>query len=917
MLFRSLTKARSSFLHWKLTAIALALALSVGRHGSPVKAQALQTLEGTLDIVWGDPHPTLGSGGETRYTLTLPDGTRQPLQLTGLESQAAQYFGQRVVVSVRAFQNLNAPPDAPAAGTAIVDSIALSPTAQSATSPLASVLGTRSVIFLLVKFSDDTAVPHPPTFYTNLSNPDTPPAGEVFPSTINGFFKKTSWNQFYWSADVGGVGGVGASGGWLTLPHPKSFYANCGFSTSCALLSTLGDDATALGRVQGIDLKNYTNINFVLSNDLDCCAWGGTYYSSVDARSYGATWEPPWGQDVSVYAHEMGHSIGLPHSGWVYSAYDSPWDVMSSTGATAASVICGTYKSANGSPPGVTRNLTCSEPGDGYITPHKDFLGWIAPAYQVVTDTIVGANVSLEADALPLGSGSKMIKICLPALPCTGSSAHFVTVEARVKGLGPTSQFDNGIPGEGIIIHDVLFGRPAISGSCYFNNQSGWAVPIDATPGDYDSSACTSGGRLYPNYALYNAQWTPGQTYTNNTYGLSISVISRTGSTFVVSVLGSLPAAPANVLASPGGGGVVLTWTAAAGATTYTVKRGTVAGAESVLATGIVGTTYTDSTVVKGLRYYYVVSASNGAGQGPNSAEVGITVPLLWPPQDFDGDGKADVTVYRPSTATWWVLKSGGNFATYNTYGWGLAGDVPEPGDYDGDGKLDLAVYRPTTAQWWILWSSTNYATYNVYGWGVGGDTPVPADYDGDGKTDIAVYRPTTGGWWILKSSTGFATYSTYGWGLSGDVPVVGDYDGDGKSDPAIYRPSTANWWILKSSTNYGTYSQYGWGVGGDVPVAADYDGDGKTDLAVYRPTTGGWWILKSSTGFATYNTYGWGLAGDVPVPGDYDGDGKTDPAIYRPATGGWWILKSGTNFSTYSTYGWGLVGDVPLFRRP
>jgi len=48
------------------------------------------------------------------------------------------------------------------------------------------------VIYLLVKFPDDGAVPHPPTFYSNMTDPDAPPGGEVFPSTLNGFFKKTS-----------------------------------------------------------------------------------------------------------------------------------------------------------------------------------------------------------------------------------------------------------------------------------------------------------------------------------------------------------------------------------------------------------------------------------------------------------------------------------------------------------------------------------------------------------------------------------------------------------------------------------------------------------------------------------------------------------------------------------------------------
>ncbi|MEQ1910935.1 MAG: VCBS repeat-containing protein [Vicinamibacterales bacterium] len=285
-------------------------------------------------------------------------------------------------------------------------------------------------------------------------------------------------------------------------------------------------------------------------------------------------------------------------------------------------------------------------------------------------------------------------------------------------------------------------------------------------------------------------------------------------------------------------------------------------------------------------------------------------------PGDVDGDGKTDVGIYRPSTSQLWVLKSSGNYSTYNTVGWGIAGDIPEPGDYDGDGRLDAAVYRPSTAQWWILWSSTNFTTYKVYGWGVGGDVPVPADYDGDGRTDIAVYRPTTGGWWVLKSSTGFANYSTFGWGLVGDVPVLGDYDGDGKSDPAIFRPSTAHWWILKSSSNYTAYSQYGWGVGGDVPVAADYDGDGATDVAVYRPTTGGWWVLRSNSGFAAYSAFAWGLVGDVPVLGDYDGDGRTDVAVYRPSNGTWWILNSNSGFTQYSAYQWGQPGDVPVLQR-
>lgn len=281
---------------------------------------------------------------------------------------------------------------------------------------------------------------------------------------------------------------------------------------------------------------------------------------------------------------------------------------------------------------------------------------------------------------------------------------------------------------------------------------------------------------------------------------------------------------------------------------------------------------------------------------------------------DFDGDGKADIGVFNPSTGQWTGLASSTGFTTSATTNWGTSGDVPVPADYDGDGKGDIAVYRPSTGTWWVLLSSSGFTTYQMFHWGTSTDVPVPGDYDGDGKADVAVYRPSTGGWWILLSSTNSVSSRLLFWGASTDIPVPRDYDGDGKTDVAVYRPSAGTWWILLSTTNSSSYAFYHWGATGDVPVPADYDGDHKADIAVYRPSTGVWWVLSSLANNGTYAAKAFGTNGDIPVPADYDGDGKTDLAVFRPSTNTWWILSPSSGISSSRVFG--SVGDVPPFGR-
>ena len=135
---------------------------------------------------------------------------------------------------------------------------------------------------------------------------------------------------------------------------------------------------------------------------------------------------------------------------------------------------------------------------------------------------------------------------------------------------------------------------------------------------------------------------------------ITVTVPSQSITLFVIPAGGitSVPTAPTGLAATVGSGTVTLTWTAAGGATSYTVKRGTVSGGPYTNLGSVADTspaTYTDSGLTNGATDYYVVSGTNAAGAGPNSAELAVT-PIV--PPTFSSSASATPNPVTQGAAT-------------------------------------------------------------------------------------------------------------------------------------------------------------------------------------------------------------------------------------------------------------------------
>jgi fibronectin type 3 domain-containing protein len=232
------------------------------------------------------------------------------------------------------------------------------------------------------------------------------------------------------------------------------------------------------------------------------------------------------------------------------------------------------------------------------------------------------------------------------------------------------------------------------------------AIPTQliATPGEQQVTLTWTDNQTSPTFNIYRGTSPGGEGATPIATGVTTTSFTDTGLTDgttyyykVIAVNNGVTSAlsgeasatpriqpPPGLTASPGNTRVSLSWSPAPGAVSYNVYRGTSSGGEgpTPIATGVTGTSFTDTGLTDGTTYFYQVTSVHAAGESLPSGEVSATP--IPPPSAPTG---VVATAGHTAIALNWTPAA--TATTYNVY----RGTTP-----GGEGATPIATGLTTTS---------------------------------------------------------------------------------------------------------------------------------------------------------------------------------------------------------------------------
>jgi len=178
------------------------------------------------------------------------------------------------------------------------------------------------------------------------------------------------------------------------------------------------------------------------------------------------------------------------------------------------------------------------------------------------------------------------------------------------------------------------------------------------------------------------------------------------------------PGVVTTLSASDGSGEISLSWSAPTGGASvsgYNVWRGTSSGGESLIETGVTGTSYADFSVAPSTVYYYEVQPANSLGVGSLSNEVSSSASGPAPGVLVSGAQLlAGQSVSSPSGAYYLVMQGDGNLVEYNSSGTAVwsAGTYPNGSVAAMLANGNFVVYNSSDD---IIWSSGTAGNPGAY----------------------------------------------------------------------------------------------------------------------------------------------------------------------------------------------------------